>query len=304
MSFGLGRGKPLDDAPGVVGVDAQELPGLPDAIASDPRAGWVDPRAWFGDPSRPFELEIGSGKGTFLIQQAERQSGTNFLGIEWAREFYLYAADRVRRRRAGLGDEETGADALEAAPARALMNVRMLHADASEFLRWRVPSGIVRVIHLYFSDPWPKSRHHRRRVVQDRFLADAARVLEPGGELRIVTDHAELWAWDVLHFRDWAVDEGGLIAEGSALAGSAELLQAAKEDVAANREEFPAAARLAPGMGDSATVDGAARAPRPFELIEFRRPESAGEGEVVGTNFERKYRREGRPFHAAILRRT
>lgn len=294
MSFGLGRGKPLDDAPGVVGVDARELPGLPDAIGGDPRAGWIDPRAWFAEPSQPFELEIGSGKGTFLIQQAERQPGTNFLGIEWAREFYLYAADRVRRRRAGLGDEENGVDALEAPPARALTNVRMLHADASEFLRWRVPDGLVRVIHLYFSDPWPKSRHHRRRVVQDRFLADAARVLEPGGELRIVTDHVELWAWDVAHFLGWADDPRGLLAQGAPLAPGAEMLAAARADVAANREEFPSAAGLMPGAGSA----------RPFELIEFRRPESAGEGEVVGTNFERKYRREGRPFHAVILRRS
>ncbi len=285
----------MDDAPGSVGVDASELPGLPDAIASDPDAGRLDPRAWFADATKPFELEIGSGKGTFLIQQAERQPGTNFLGIEWAREFYLYAADRVRRRRAGLGDEETGTDALDAPPARALTNVRMLHTDAAEFLRWRVPDGIVRVIHLYFSDPWPKSRHHRRRVVQDRFLADAARVLEPGGELRIVTDHPELWAWDVAHFDDWSADPSGLIVPGDANSPrpSEDAMREARADVLANREEFPSAAALVPKAGGA----------KPFELIAFRKPESAGEGEVVGTNFERKYRREGRPFHAVILRR-
>jgi tRNA (guanine-N(7)-)-methyltransferase len=269
---------------------------LPDAIASDPDAGRLDPRAWFAEPSRPFELEIGSGKGTFLIQQAERQPGTNFLGIEWAREFYLYAADRVRRRRAGLGDEETGADALEMPPARALANVRMLHTDAAEFLRWRVPDRVARVIHLYFSDPWPKSRHHRRRVVQDRFLADAARVLEPGGELRIVTDHSELWAWDVAHFEDWANGTERLIVPNhpNSPRPNEDAMREARANVAANREEFPSAAALVPRQGTS----------KPFELIAFRKPESAGEGEVVGTNFERKYRREGRPFNAVILRRT
>lgn len=301
MSFGLGRGRVLDDAPGVVGIDARELPPLPDDVATDRMAGYLDPRKWFAHPERPLEIEIGSGKGTFLIQHAELHPNTNFLGIEWAREFYEYAADRIRRRRAGLVDEEEGADALEAPPppARALTNVRLLHTDASEFLRWRVGvdvdgRGFVRVIHLYFSDPWPKSKHHRRRVVQDQFLHEAARVLEHGGELRIVTDHAELWAWDVAHLRDWARDPLGLLAEGVGMAPPAEALAAATADVARNRREFPAAAKLAP-LSD---------ADRPFELARFDPPASAGPGELVGTNFERKYAREGRPFHAIIARKA
>lgn len=217
--------------PGEVGIFAADLPALPDDPAEAASAR-LDPREWFEHPERPFELEIGSGKGTFLIQQAALQEDTNFLGIEWAREFAVYAADRIRRRQ--------------------MRNVKMLCADATEFLHWRVPDGVCRVIHLYFSDPWPKSRHHKRRVVQDRFLADAHRVLEPGGELRIVTDHEAYWGWMEEHFSRWCAAD---------------------------------------------------HSPR-FERLAFERPESAGEGEVVGTNFERKYRREGRPFHAAILRRA
>jgi tRNA (guanine-N7-)-methyltransferase len=216
-----------------VGITGDELGPLPDEIATDPRAAWVDPRGWFPDPRLPLEIEIGSGKGTFLLQEGSERPGTNFLGIEWAREFYEYTADRVRRR--------------------GLANVRVLNADATEFLHWRCPDGIARVIHLYFSDPWPKSRHHRRRVVQDRFLADAARVLEPGGELRIVTDHDEYWAWMREHFARWCAPTP--------------------------------------------------TAERPFIPADFAPPGSAGEGELVGTNFERKYRREGRPFHAAVLRK-
>lgn len=226
MSFGLGRGRTLD--PGAVGVSERELPPLGD----DPGApgSRVDPRAWFPDPSRPFEIEIGSGKGAFLLQQASQDPQTNYLGIEWAGEFYAYTADRVRRR--------------------GLANVRVLHGDATEFLRWRVPDGIARVIHLYFSDPWPKKRHHKRRVVQDRFLEDAHRVLAPGGELRIVTDHDAYWEWMEEHFARWAPEDGS----------------------------------------------------GKFERRPFAPPESAGSGEIVGTNFERKYAREGRPFHAVTLR--
>lgn len=265
MSFGLGHGRPLDPAPGVVGVSADELPPMPDDIAAHPESGRVDPRSWFDDPGRPFEIEIGSGKGTFLIQQAGLEPGKNFLGIEWAGEFYAYAADRVRRRRA----------------SGSLGNVRLLHADAAEFLRWRCPGSVCRVIHLYFSDPWPKSRHHKKRVVQHRFLAEAWRVLVPGGELRVVTDHDELWAWDMAHFAAWA-SPGDI----SAFIG----------------EDALARARASvPGLPEAGR--GGSMPEPPFELLGFDRPESAGSGEIVGTNFERKFRVEGRSFHACVLKK-
>jgi len=227
MSFGLGRGREL--VPGETGIEMRLLAPLPDApsVEAARAALAFDPRAWFANPTKRFELEIGSGKGTFLLQQAELEPETNFLGIEWAGEFWAYAADRIRRRE--------------------LPNVRLLHGDATEFIRTRVPDGIVSVIHLYFSDPWPKTRHHKRRVVQDHTLREFHRILSPHGELRIVTDHDELWAWDVEH---------------------------------------------------------AERASALFVRRAFETPASAREGEVVGTNFERKFRREGRPFHAMTLVRA
>ncbi len=246
MSFGLGRGKSMDPGVGEVAVGPAELPPLPDDILQNRDAGRIDPRAWFPHPERPLELEIGSGKGTFLVQQAELEPGTNYLGIEWAREFYTYAADRVRRRR----------------EAGKLFNVRLLHADAVEFIRWRCPAACVRVVHLYFSDPWPKPRHHKNRVVQDDFLAEVWRVLVPGGELRVVTDHPDLWAWDEAHFAQWTAGE--------------------HTSPARQVGGFPVV---------------------PFARVAFDRPDSAGEGELVGTNFERKFRVEGREFFAATLRK-
>lgn len=170
------------DAAGVA-IERDALPSLPDDLLTNPSGAWLDLGSWFAAPGNPLELEIGSGKGTFLLRQAAADVGTNYLGVEYAREFFLYAADRVRRA--------------------ALANVRMLNIDAVEFVRWRVASGSLRVIHLYFSDPWPKRRHHKNRVVQHAFLADCYRVLQPGGELRVVTDHDELWAWDQEHFAAW-----------------------------------------------------------------------------------------------------
>jgi len=231
MSFGLSRGRALDVTG--VGLTPEDLPPLPDSVLEAPESAWLDPRSWFPNPDHPFELEIGSGKGAYLIHGAAERPETNFLGIEYAREFFAYTADRIRRR--------------------GLENVRVLGVDAGEFLRFRVPSGIVRVLHLYFPDPWPKSRHHKRRMVQDGFLEQAHRVLTPGGELRIVTDHAEYWAWMEAHFDRWC--------------------------------------------------DPDRPTPR-FDREPFTDEHRAGEsGELVGTNFERKYRREGRPFYAAVLRK-
>ncbi len=216
MSFGLSRGKVLDTTG--IGFDREDLPSFDQ--------GHLDPRDWFANPEHSFELEIGSGKGTFLVQQSNLQPDTNFLGIEWTGEFYRYAADRLRRNQCS--------------------NVRMLHDDAVQFITHRLPDGICNIVHLYFSDPWPKARHHKRRVVQDESLKQFHRILKTGGLLHIVTDHQDLWTWCEEHV---------------------------------------------------------ARAEHLFVRSEFTPPPSAGDGEVVGTNFERKYRRQGRPFNAMTLKR-
>ena len=122
MSFGLGHGRPLDPARGVVMIDREALGAIPDSIVEDPTSAWVDPRQWFDDPERPFEIEIGCGKGAFLVQQGEIEPGTNFLGIEWAGEFAAYTADRIRRKRESAGTH-TG--------------IRVMHHDATELLRFR-----------------------------------------------------------------------------------------------------------------------------------------------------------------------
>ncbi len=167
---------------GAIGRTSADLPALPDD-PGDRASARFDPRAWFDEPQRRFEIEIGSGKGGYLVDASKRQPDANMLGIEWAREFWLYAADRCRRHQ--------------------LTNVRLLNADAVEFLKWRVSEAIADVVHLYYSDPWPKKKHHKRRVVRDEFLAEAHRVLKPRGELRVVTDHDEYWVWMEEHFARW-----------------------------------------------------------------------------------------------------
>jgi len=131
-------------------------------------SGRTDPRDFF-DNDRPIELEIGTGKGTFLLARARRRPDLNFLGIEWARAYCLYSADRFRR--AGLD------------------NVRMIRTDAGAFVRDCLPARSVWRVHVYFPDPWPKRKHHRRRLIQRGFVDQVRRILQPGGQLLMVTDH-------------------------------------------------------------------------------------------------------------------
>jgi len=118
----------------------------------------------------PLHLEIGSGKGTFLVHQASAQPEVDFLGIEWARRYYRLALDRFGRW--------------------GLENVRIIRTDAVTFLSEHVPDGAVDCLHIYFPDPWPKKRHHRRRLLQQANMDLLIRCLKPGGQIRIATDHA------------------------------------------------------------------------------------------------------------------
>ncbi len=132
--------------------------------------GKIDFARLFGRPG-PVHIEIGSGKGTFLVSQAQAQSDDNFLGIEWAGRYYRYAVDRI-----GRWD---------------LANVRIIRTDAAVFLAESVPDDSVDCFHVYFPDPWHKKRHNKRRLICPANLENLIRCLKTGGQLRIATDHAD-----------------------------------------------------------------------------------------------------------------
>ena len=204
-----GAQKPLDTA-GVL---------LAESLATAP----MDWPTIFGN-TRPVEVEIGSGKGTFILARATAREDVNFLGVEYARAYCSHAADRFRR--AGL------------------TNVRMVRTEASSLFNTALPDRSVMRVHIYFPDPWPKRRHHRRRLIQAPFIQQVRRVLILGGQLIVVTDHAGYFH----HI-------GQVLTNAEGFTGI----------------DFPQ-------MADA-------------------------EGELVGTNFERKYIAQGREFYSTAMLR-
>lgn len=195
-------------------------PGVEIAAPPD-RLDW---RQVFGN-DHPVEIEVGFGKGLFLVTAGQANPGTNYLGIEIVRKYQLFTATRLAKRH--------------------LRNVRVASTDARPFLRDRVASGSVQAVHCYFPDPWWKTRHHKRRVFTPEFAQQCQRILRPGGFLLVVTDVA-----------DYA--------------------QMVRETVAAHTS-FPEA-----------------------EPIPEHQPEHDMD---YLTNFERKFRQEGRPIHRMRFRR-
>jgi len=127
----------------------------------------LDPVAVFGRRA-PLVLEIGSGMGETTAAIAQADPATDFIAIE------VHAP--------GVGA------LLNRIAAGKLANLRVLQHDAVEVLERMIPDGALAGIHLFFPDPWPKKRHHKRRLVQPVFAALAARKLAPGATLRAATD--------------------------------------------------------------------------------------------------------------------
>lgn len=126
--------------------------------------------AIFGN-AHPVELELGVGKGRFLIERAEALRDTNFIGVEWASRYYRLVAKRAEKR--------------------GLANFRILRDDAAHVVRDTLADASIDALHIYFPDPWPKARHHKRRLVQPAFVTQAARVLKDGGRVLLATDHED-----------------------------------------------------------------------------------------------------------------
>ena len=136
-------------------------------------AGRTTPLAWrelfSGDA--PIEVDLGCGDGSFLAAMAGQNPDRNFVGIE-------RLVGRVRSACHKIG-------------SRGLTNARVVRADIADAVQHLFPRGSVGAFHLLFPDPWPKRRHHRRRVVTAEFLRAVCAALAPHGWFHVATDQAD-----------------------------------------------------------------------------------------------------------------
>ena len=118
--------------------------------------------------AHPLEIELGSGDGSFLAEYARRHPEHNFIGVE-------RLLGRMRKldrkgQRAGL------------------TNLRGVRIESSYFLEYLLPPHSALALHIYFPDPWPKRKHHRHRLINERFPVIAQQALAPGGTVYLRTD--------------------------------------------------------------------------------------------------------------------
>lgn len=137
----------------------------------------ISAESLFGD-KRDLVLEIGFGNGESLVAMAAAEPDKGFLGIEVHRPGVGHALLKI---------EEAG-----------ISNLRLLRHDAVEILRDYIAEGTLARVQVYFPDPWPKARHHKRRIIQAPFTDLVYEKLQPGGELHCATD----WA----HYAEWMKD--------------------------------------------------------------------------------------------------
>src|SRR4028118_257880 len=130
----------------------------------------LDLAQWFGN-GNPVIVEIGSGKGRFLISTALERPEVNLIGIEKSLHYHRLIRDRVMKRH--------------------LTNIRLINHDAFLVMRDMIPAASIAEVHVYFPDPWPRAKQQKRRIIRPDALAEMRRVLVDGGSGIYVTDHQE-----------------------------------------------------------------------------------------------------------------
>jgi tRNA (guanine-N7-)-methyltransferase len=176
LFYGRRRGRPLRS-----GQRERQTTLLPQLSFALPQNGRLDPGSLFACAPREIQLEIGFGGGEHLAEQAEQHPEIGFIGCEVFENGVVKLLGEVERR--------------------GLRNVRVYADDVRPMLAALAPRSIGRVF-ILFPDPWPKTRHHRRRLVAPATLDRLAKVMIEGAELRLATDDPSYLSWMLEHVTD------------------------------------------------------------------------------------------------------
>lgn len=141
--------------------------------------------------AQPVVMEIGYGMGEATWQIAKANPAINYLGVE-------VHMPGVGKLMAKLNEYE-------------LTNVKLIERDVFEVFHYMIADGALDGVHLYFPDPWPKKRHFKRRIVNQRFISEVAKKLKPGGYLHIATDWVPYAEWITEKFNETKLFTGGVI---------------------------------------------------------------------------------------------
>lgn len=140
---------------------------------------------------QPVVMEIGYGMGEATWQIAKDHPEINYLGVE----VHMPGVGKLMAR-----IEEF-----------ALTNVKLIERDVFEVFHYMIANEALDGVHLYFPDPWPKKRHFKRRIVNQRFISEVAKKLKPGGYLHIATDWVPYAEWITEQFNESTLFTGGVI---------------------------------------------------------------------------------------------
>ena len=165
--------------------------GAEDLIASHPQFVVDQPEEWkgrwaerFGN-DQPIHIEIGMGKGAFIAGMAEAHPEINYIGIDMQVSVVSFALDKLIEKK--------------------LPNLQLLHVDGSELTNYFADSEVDQ-IYLNFSDPWPKTRHEKRRLTYKTFLAVDEQILKPAGEIHFKTDNQGLFEYSLASMSQYGMD--------------------------------------------------------------------------------------------------
>ena len=162
---------------------AERLLACGNIVIKDLRAEGNSSQALFGN-DKPLRIEIGCGKGDFIVGTATKEPDVNFLAVEKVSDVLVIAAEKVK--------------------ASGLDNVRVCCIDAKELTEIFEPHSIDR-IYLNFSDPWPKARHEKRRLTYRSFLEIYKQILNEDGAIHFKTDNRGLFDFSLEEFKEFGI---------------------------------------------------------------------------------------------------